>query len=111
MQRDTSHESAPGPSKPALNSDSSSTSTDNVCRDLTLPRRNGVNATCEACRQSNTEVSLPSSTYLFLKVAARLIDLYSVVEASPHVSHVLRRILLVNMHLLRRKQRCGCENS
>ncbi|UKZ67952.1 uncharacterized protein TrAtP1_009110 [Trichoderma atroviride] len=57
MQRDTSHESAAGPSQPAPNSELSSTSTDNVCQALTLSRRNGVNDTCEACRKSNTQCS------------------------------------------------------
>lgn len=64
MKRDTSDESAPGPSQAAHNSDLSSTSTDNVCQDLTVSRRNGVKATCEACRKSNTEVFLPVHTHL-----------------------------------------------
>lgn len=64
MQRETSDENAPGPSQSAPNSDLSSTSTDNVSQDLTLSRRNGVNATCEACRKSNTEVFLPVHTHL-----------------------------------------------
>ncbi|KAL7899934.1 hypothetical protein HDV63DRAFT_329194 [Trichoderma sp. SZMC 28014] len=57
MKRNISHESAPSLSQPAPNSDSNSTSTDNVCQDLMLPRRNDANDTCEACRERNTECS------------------------------------------------------
>ncbi|PTB43768.1 hypothetical protein M441DRAFT_54933 [Trichoderma asperellum CBS 433.97] len=57
MQRDTSHESAPDPGQPAPNSDSSSASANNLLQDHTLPRRNGVNASCEACQMSKTECS------------------------------------------------------
>ncbi|KAL6890497.1 hypothetical protein GGI43DRAFT_416033 [Trichoderma evansii] len=57
MQRDTSHESAPDPGQPAPNSDSNSTSADNLRQDHTLPKRNGVNAACETCQKSKTECS------------------------------------------------------
>jgi hypothetical protein len=41
-----------------------------------------------------------------LKVAAKLIDLFSAAETSPDVSRVLSKISVANIHLLRQKQNC-----